>query len=145
MHNDPMVCMPSILRRGGWLLVLGLWASQAGAALALRCDLTYAGATQTVWAEPVQDVYAVPSVDVRGRFRFKAVLVGTGEQIERIHLYAYQNTPAQPVLLQLARYLPPYPWPAEGGPLALTGQQHLYAGPMERELIYSCFLHRERP
>jgi len=125
-----------------------LWSGPAEAAahpVQLRCDLTYAGATQQVVAEPVQDVYAVPSVDVRGRFRFKPVLVGAGEQIERVHLYVYMGTAQQAVMVQQASYRPPFLWPDDGAPLPLTGQQHVYAGPMERELIYSCKLHRGLP
>jgi len=122
--------------------LLGLVGGPTWAEPFLRCELTYAGATQTVLASPVQDPYAVAAVDVRGRFRFKAVMVGTGERTERINLYVYQNTPQQPVIVQQAKYLPPFHWPADGSPLPLTGQQHLYAGPMERELIYSCALHR---
>jgi hypothetical protein len=128
--------------------VLLLGSEPAGATahpVQLRCDLTYAGATQEVVAEPVQDVYAAPSVDVRGRFRFKAVLVGAGEQIERIHLYVYMGTAKQAVMVQQAAYQPPFLWPGDGAPLSLTGQQHVYAGPMERELIYSCKLHRGQP
>ena len=73
------------------------------------------------------------------------MVVGTQDQVERIGLYVYQNTAQQPVLIQQAKYLPPYRWPADGGPLPLTGQQHLYAGAMERELIYSCALERGQP
>ena len=72
-------------------------------------------------------------------------MVGDGQRIERINLYVYQNTPEQPVLVQQATYLPPFqaagaaaPGPATSA--ALTGQQHVYAGPMQRELIYSCAL-----
>lgn len=134
----------AVWRRVGACL-LGLGSSLAWAEPVLRCELTYAGATQTVLASPVQDPYAAAAVDVRGRFRFKAVMVGAGEQIDRINVYVYQNTPRQPVILQQAKYLPPLHWPADGLPLPLTGQQHLYAGPMERELIYQCALHRSAP
>ena len=135
--------IPRGLSAGLGLLLLVAWPAQAR--VQLRCDLTYAGATQTVVAEPVQDPYAVAAVDVRGRFRFKAVVVGEGDRVDRIGLYAYQNTPSQPVLIQHARYLAPFQWPHGAEALPLTGQQHLYAGPMERELIYSCALHRSLP
>lgn len=125
--------------------LLVLCAGKAWAATELRCDVSYAGGTQTVVAQPVQDPYAVPAVDVHGRFRFKAVMVGVGDRIERINLYVQQKTPTQPVILQQAKYLPPFHWPGDGPPLALTGQQRLYASPVERELIYSCALHRSRP
>ncbi len=111
----------------------------------LRCDVSYAGASRTLVATPVADPYSVPTEDIRGRFRFKAVVVGSSQQTQRINLYVYQSTPQQTVLVQQAKYLPPFVWPADGSPLPLTGQQHLYVGPMERELIYQCSLHQGKP
>jgi hypothetical protein len=127
------------------LCALGaLWTGQARAGAELHCDVTYAGATEHLVARPVPDPYTVPATDIRGRFRFKAVLVGTPDSVERVNLYVYQNTPQQPVLVQQARYLPPFARLA-GGAAPLTGQQRLYAGPMERELIYSCTLEGLQP
>lgn len=137
-----MLAWSFVRRPSLWACLPALCLGQVQASVQLRCEVTYAGASQQVVVEPVQDAYAAPSVDVRGRFRFKAVMVGVGDRVERIGLYVYQNTPGQPVLIQNARYLPPFQWPVDGSPLVLTGQQHLYAGPMERELIYGCTLHR---
>lgn len=127
---------------------LARWAACTGAAWALhgfacaapllRCDVTYAGATHTVQARPVTDPYPVPSVDIGGRFRFKAVMVGDAARVERILIYAYLDTARQPVLVQQAKYLPPFQ--VTDAPYPLTGEQHLYAGPVERELIYHCTL-----
>ncbi len=117
------------------------------AAPLLRCDLTYAGDTQSIEAKPVNDPYTVPSVDIGGRFRFKAVMIGNTVQLDRIVLYAYFNahTPAgvQPMLIQQVKYLPPFK--ASAAPYPLTGEQHLYAGTAERELIYSCTLEGVQP
>ncbi len=117
------------------------------AAPLLRCDLTYAGATQSIEASPVNDPYTVPSVDIGGRFRFKAVMVGNTSQLERIVLYAYFNartdTGHQPQLIQQVKYLPPFKTSAT--PYPLTGEQRLYAGTAERELIYSCTLEGVQP
>jgi len=121
-------------------LLLALPARAAEPAPRLRCDVTYAGATQRIEAGPTADPYAVPSVDIGGRFWFKPVVVQGGGRVERIGLYAYVDTEAQPVLIQHARYLPPYPRGRPGQPVDLTGVQHLYAGPLERELIYQCWL-----
>ena len=129
----------------GFGALLGLLTVSAQANVHLQCALTYAGVTQTVLAEPVQDPYRVAAVDVRNRFRFKAVLVGEGERVDRVNLYVYQNSAQQPVMVQHAKYLPPWLWPADGSPLLLTGEQHVYAGPLERELMYSCMLVRGRP
>jgi len=109
----------------------------------LRCAVTYAGTTHTVEARPVEDPYPVPSVDIGGRFRFKAVMVGSATQVERILVYAYVDAKRQPVLVQEAKYLPPFR--VTDGPYPLTGEQYLYAGPVERELIYSCTLQGLQP
>jgi hypothetical protein len=96
----------------------------------------------------VSDPYPVESVDIGGRFRFKAVMVGAGQQVDYIKLYSYFETPQQPVLIQLAKYLPPFsaPGPAPDPRGAnLTGMQYLYAGPVERELQYQCFLQGAQP
>lgn len=78
------------------------------------------------------------SVDIAGRFRFKAVMVGQGARIEYIKLYTYLETPRQPVLIHQATYRPPFPVPS--GADGLTGEQRVYGGPKERELIYRCTL-----
>ena len=122
--------------------LLGPGLAPARAQMQLRCDVTYAGATRSLVAMPVADPYSVAAEDIRGRFRFKAVVVGTPDRVEHISLYIYQSNAGQTLLVQQAKYLPPFAWPASGGALPLTGQQHLYAGPMERELIYQCHLHR---
>lgn len=109
----------------------------------LRCELTYAGATQTLEASAVDDPYPVPSVDVGGRFRFKAVMVGHGAQPDYIKTYAYLDTSTQPVLVQQVSYYPPFT-PAPQGQ-RLTGKQFVYAGPVEREFQYECVLHGVQP
>lgn len=130
------------------LTVVAVFASVAVAnplAPLLTCQVTYAGATQTVLARPVSEPYSVPSVDIGGRFWFKPVMVGDAKRIERISLYAYLDDTPQPLLIHQAKYLPPYPVPQAAQALALTGQHHLYAGPLERELIYSCSLEGATP
>lgn len=137
--------MPSFRYTSKWALALAACAfeSSACAAAALRCDVTYAGSTQVVQALPVAEPYAVPSVDVGGRFWFKAVMVGTAARVDYIKLYAYFDTPTQPLLLHEAVYLPPFQ--ATPAPYSLTGTQHLYAGSMERELTYNCSLQGVTP
>ena len=126
------------------LALAGLLLSPAARAAALlRCQVSYAGSAQVIETAPVDDPYTVPSVDIGGRFRFKAVMVGAAGQPERISLYAYFNGRQQPVLIQQAKYLQPFR--ASVQPYALTGEQHLYAGPAERELIYSCTLQGVEP
>lgn len=106
----------------------------------LECQITYAGTTETVVATPTENPYTAAVVDIAGRFRFKPVLVGQGAQLQYLSIYVYLQTERQPVLIQQAKYLPPYLLPEPDGRIALTGEQRLYAGPMERELIYQCSL-----
>ena len=113
------------------------------AAPLLRCQVTYAGTTHTIEAGPVADPYPVPSVDIGGRFRFKAVMVGNDARVDRVLLYAYLDTKRQPILVQQAKYLPPYT--VTETPYLLTGEQHLSAGVVDRELIYSCTLQGIQP
>lgn len=113
------------------------------AAPLLHCELTYAGATQTLDITPVDNPYPLASVDVGGRFRFKAVMVGHGSQPDYIKTYAYLSTRTQPVLVQQVTYLPPFPVSPHGQ--HLTGHQFVYAGPVERELQYACVLHGVQP
>ncbi len=127
-----------------WVAMVWLCAGQV-AASELRCDVTYAGTMRQVVARPVQDPYGQAPVDIAERFLFKPVVVGTDRAIDRINIYVYLNARSQPVLVQQAKYLPPFHWPADGAPLPLTGRQHLYAGAVERELIYSCALHKAMP
>jgi len=126
---------PARMASGLTLLVLSL---AAHAEPLLRCQVSYAGTTHVVDARPVADPYPVPSVDIGGRFRFKAVMVGDAAQVDRVLLYAYLDARRHPILIQEAKYLPPFQ--ASTTPYLLTGEQHLYAGPVERELIYSCTL-----
>ena len=104
----------------------------------LRCLVAYAGTTHTIDTTPVSDPYTVASVDIGGRFLFKPVMVGTAHRIDYIKLYAYLDASRQPVLIQVAKYLPPFKTGSR--PYLLTGEQYLYAGPVERELTYQCTL-----
>ncbi len=123
-------------------LVIGATFASASASVhaapLLRCEVTYAGSTQTVDTRVVGDPYPVASVDIAGRFRFKAVMVGQGDFIDYIKLYTYLETPRQPVLVQQATYRPPFPISDKRD--GLTGEQRVFAGTKERELIYRCAL-----
>lgn len=116
---------------------------QANAAPVLHCEVVYAGSSHVVEAAPGSDPYTTKSVDIDGRFRFKAVLLGTAERIDAIKLYAYYETRRQPVLIQETKYLPPFNTSPEAN--ALTGRQYLYAPPLGRELQYGCALLGAKP
>lgn len=122
-----------------WLVCAGL--AHAAVAAQLQCQVTYAGTTHTVLADPVQDPYPVPSVDIGGRFRFKPIVVGTAQRVDRVLIYAYLVDGTQAWPIHQAKFLPPF----TPSPQLLTGQQYLYAGPLERELMYSCTLQGGTP
>ncbi len=126
------------------LAVAGFLLSQSAVATPLlRCHLSYAGSTQQIEVRPEADPYPVASIDIGGRFRFKAVMVGDVAHVDYIKLYTYLDTSRQPILVQETKYLPPFL--ATPTPYQLTGEQHLYAGPVERELIYNCTLEGVQP
>jgi len=126
------------LRTAGFLLIAFFVASSAAAKPVLTCQVSYAGTTHQVMAQPVRDPYPVPSVDIGGRFRFKAVVVGSAQAVDRILLYTYLDVNPQPVLVHQAKYFPPFQ--TAGTPVPFTGVQYVYGGPQERELMYSCSL-----
>jgi hypothetical protein len=113
-------------------------ASELAAAPILHCQVAYAGTTHAILAHPVSDPYLVEAVDIGGRFRFKAVMVGTKEKIDYIKLYSYLETSRQPIMLHESKYLPPFKTSTAATPF--TGEQHLYGGPVERELMIRCWL-----
>ena len=106
----------------------------------LRCTVTYGGSARTIDTLAGNDPYTAEAVDIDGRFLFKAVVRGDRNRITLVRLYVYQPTARQPRLLHDARYLPPF---AEAsGPFGLTGDQTVYAMPLERQLHYGCALVR---
>ena len=115
-----------------------LASALAHASPLLRCEVTYAGSTHVIETRAVADPYPVASVDIAGRFRFKAVMVRQSTQIDYIKLYTYLETPRQPMLIHQATYRPPFTVPS--APHGLTGEQRVYGGAKERELIYRCTL-----
>ena len=125
-------------------VVLGLLAAwsvptMVQAAPRLRCQLEQGGNTQVHEFAPVADPYGVAAIDLNGRFRFKAVVIGDERQVQYIKLYTYYQTERRPILLHEAKYLSPA-LPAGASAMPLTGQHYLYAPGKEREFQYSCSL-----
>ncbi|MDO8178316.1 MAG: hypothetical protein Q7T62_08740 [Undibacterium sp.] len=125
------------------LLVIGmsmmtLFTSASHAAPLLKCSVSYAGSTQIIETSITSKPYDVASVDIGERFRFKAIMVGVGNQIDYIKLYAYFQTRQNDIPIHQATYLPPFT--SSNAPLKLTPFNHLYAGEVERELQYQCTL-----
>lgn len=128
-------------------LFASLWALATPLAFAcqLSCEVTYAGATQQLSICPTQAPYETPPVKIGERFRFKALHVNDTHLSPRISIAVYLETPQHPLLLQHVVIKPPYPLSPAGASADLFGEQHLYAGPLERELIYRCALTKESP
>ncbi|MET3116326.1 hypothetical protein AAKU64_000529 [Undibacterium sp. GrIS 1.8] len=131
------------------LLAAGLFfcCDVAMATPVLRCEVTYAGSTQIVETKSVSDPYAVESVDIGGRFLFKAVMVGAklpnAKPIDYIKLYVYFQGRHYDVPIHQATYLPPFSY--SDSPTPLTPLNSLYAGEVERELQYHCTLQGAKP
>ncbi len=107
------------------------------AAPLLRCQIDQGGSTMVRDFSPVADPYQVAALDINGRFRFKAVVIGDAQHIEYIKLYVYSQTKRQPVLLHEAVYLAPVAG-ADPRSSALTGVNRVYSPQLERELEYGC-------
>ncbi len=124
-------------------LLFGFAAMACQAGALLQCAVTYAGTTHQLKATPTTSPYAVKAIDIGGRFFFKMVLTESNATLSHVLLYVYLDQEPRPVLLQEAKYMGPFHLTSQ--PLALTGEQHLYGGPVERELIYSCWLQTAAP
>lgn len=88
--------------------------------------------------EPTHDPYGVKELDVAGRFALKLVYVASPEDVASFRAYAYEITDDGPVLLQEAKYHPPFVAGGAHGRTEFTGSQHIYAHQLSRELAYAC-------
>lgn len=123
------------------LLLANLPVAQATASknqALLRCNVTYAGGTQIVETSVSKDPYVAPIHDIGGRFSFKAVMIGDHKKLNYIKLYAYLQGRDVDVPIHQATYKDPIQIGRKMR--ALTPINYLYAGEVERELQYQCFL-----
>jgi hypothetical protein len=120
------------------LMAFCLAASIGMAAPLLKCDVSYAGLKHSVKVSPVVDPYTVEGRDILGRFIFKPVLLETQGKLSHVLIYVYLQQEPRPLILQQAKYVGPFA--EKSGAYSLTGEQHVYGGPIERELIYNCWL-----
>lgn len=117
-----------------------LIAEAKAAPALLRCQVSQGGEIKTLEFAPVSDPYTVKSADINGVFRFKAAFIGSEQRIEYIKLYVYYHqTKNQWVLLQQAKYTPPFNQAVDPS-VSLTGTNYLYSPQLGRELQYSCTL-----
>lgn len=125
-------------------LLFSLAATGPTAAAMLRCQVLQGGESQVIEAAPAADPYAFRAFDIHGRFRFKPVVVGGAERIEYIKLYTYYETPQQPRLMHVAKFLAPA-LPAKGQVIPLSGVSVLISPRLGREIEYSCALVGDAP
>jgi len=135
--------LAKVTRHMGVFLLSACFVLPSVAGHLLQCNVSYAGTTYKLKATPTQDPYSVPTVDIGGRFFFKMVLTETNSKLEHVLIYAYLDQQPRPTLLQQVKYAGPFPNSPK--PYALTGEQRVYGGPVERELIYSCWLSTVSP
>jgi hypothetical protein len=127
-----------------WRLGLIACLSLAGAAgctrqvAAVGCTVTYGGVAPRLQFPATTGPYRVSPQDVAGRFRFKAIYIREPWSAASIALYAYQQGATGNVLLQEAKYQPPFSR-GMGARYGFTGRQLLYSVE-QRELEYWCEL-----
>lgn len=127
--------MRSLLVLWGALFSLG-----ASAAPVLRCNFEVNAQTYQHTFVPSVDPYSATSVDLGGRFRFKAVVLGDAQQVSLINLYVSYQTQRQPMLMQHLKFVAPVAY-SQPTPDALTGRVALYSPFLGKELQYGCALH----
>ncbi len=125
------------------LVLLGCFTTSSHAA-DLHCAIEVNGEVHQHVFKPTQDPYTAPSIDIGERFRFKAVVLGQGDDIELVNIYAYYQTRRQPMLMQHVKHLKPRAL-HKPEPDALTGRVALYSPVLGKELAYRCALHKEAP
>lgn len=123
----------------GFFFTLGAMASPV-----LRCNFEVNAEHYQHAFMPVSDPYTVQSVDLGGRFRFKAVVLGDAQQVALINLYVSYQTERQPMLMQHLKFIKPVAL-TQPSPDALTGRVALYSPFLGKELQYSCALHEGHP
>ena len=122
------------------LATLALFASfDAAAAPRLYCHIEQGGTVQDLEFGVTSNPYTAPSIAINNRFRFKAVVIGDGQQVEYIKIYTYYQTKRQAMLLHQAKYTAPQVQ-AGAGAAGLTGIVYLYSPLLGREIVYSCAL-----
>jgi hypothetical protein len=87
----------------------------------------------------VADPYTAESVDLDGRFRFKAVMLADAQRVSLINLYVFYQTRRQPMIMQHTKFVEPVAQ-RDPAPHALTGQVALNSPFLGKELKYACAL-----
>lgn len=125
-------------------LAMGCALSGAWAAPVLRCQFEVNAQTYQHDFTAVADPYKAESVDLGGRFRFKAVMLADAQRVSLINLYVFYQTRRQPMIMQHTKFVEPPPM-RDPAPHALTGQVAVYSPFLGKELQYACALHEVTP
>jgi hypothetical protein len=136
-------CRAKLVMLTGFLLI-DLGSADASATPLLRCKIDQGGTTQVLEFSPQTSPYTARAIDINGRFRFKAVVLGDTRQIEYVKLYTYDFPKRQPVLLHEAKYMAPLAR-SDSQQASLTGVNYVYSPRLERELQYECTLLETAP
>jgi len=131
IHQGVCIC--------GWWLALGWGLNPAVAAPVLRCQFEVNAHTTQHEFTPVADPYTAESIDLDGRFRFKAVMLADSQRVSLINLYVFHQTRRQPMIMQHTKFVEPVAQ-RDPAPHALTGQVALYSPFLGKELKYACAL-----
>lgn len=131
--------------RSYWVgLALGCAMSSAWASPVLRCQFEVNAQTYQHDFTAVADPYKAESVDLGGRFRFKAVMLADAQRVSLLNLYVFYQTRRQPMIMQHTKFVEPTPM-RDPAPHALTGQVAVYSPFLGKELQYACALHEGTP
>jgi hypothetical protein len=122
-----------------FISALCLFATQVWASPQLQCEFELNGHSETHVFKPVTDPYLAESIDIGGRFRFKAVVLASANQVDLINLYVYYQTRRQPMILQHAKFNKPTLQPSSQAN-SLTGRIAVYSPFLGKELVYDCSL-----
>ena len=118
---------------------LSLFATQVWASPQLHCEFELNGHSETHVFRPISDPYLAESIDIGGRFRFKAVVLTADNQVDLVNLYVFYQTRRQPMILQHAKFIKPTLQPSQQAN-SLTGRIALYSPFLGKELVYGCSL-----
>jgi hypothetical protein len=118
---------------------LYLFATQLWASPQLQCAFELNGHSETHVFKPVTDPYLAESIDIGGRFRFKAVVLASANQVDLVNLYVSYQTRRQPMILQHAKFIKPTLQTSDRAN-SLTGRVAVYSPFLGKELVYDCNL-----
>ena len=122
-----------------FISTLCLFVTQVLASPQLQCEFALNGHTETHVFKPTVDPYLAESIDIGGRFRFKAVLLASPTQVDSVNLYVSYQTRRQPMILQHAKFIQPAVLKTPEAN-SLTGRIAVYSPFLGKELAYGCSL-----